>query len=48
MTDRGWSKGCPALGEVLVRLLSLQARMERLEAARRMISITKTVRLLEE
>jgi hypothetical protein len=48
MTDRGWSKGRPALGEILVRLLSLRARMDRLEAARRMSAIAKTVRLLKE
>lgn len=48
MTDQGWSKGRPALGEILVRLLSLQARMARLEAARRMVSIAETVRLLKE
>lgn len=48
MTDRGWSKGRPALGEILVRLLSLRARMDRLEAARRMSAIANTVRLLKE
>lgn len=48
MTDRGWSKKRPALGEILVRLLSLRARMDRLEAARRMAAIAKTVRLLKE
>lgn len=48
MTDRRWSKGRPALGEILVRLLSLKARMDRLEAARRMSAIAKTVRLLKE
>lgn len=48
MTDRGWSKRPPALGEVLIRLLSLRARMDRLEAARRMVAIAKTVRLLKE
>lgn len=48
MTDPKWSKGRPALGEVLVRLLSIKARLDRLEAARRMTAIVKTVRLLEE
>ncbi len=48
MTDRGWSKGRPAIGEILIRLLSLRARMDRLEAARRMATIAKTVRLLKE
>lgn len=48
MTDRGWSKGRPALGEILIRLLSLRARMDRLEAARRMSAIAKTIRLLKE
>lgn len=48
MTDRGWSNKRPVLGEVLVRLLSLKARMDRLEAARRMTAIAKTVRLLKE
>lgn len=48
MTDRRWSKGQPALGEILIRLLSLRARMDRLEAARRITAIAKTVRLLKE
>ncbi len=48
MTDRGWSKRRPALGEILVRLLSIKARLDRLAAARRMTAITKTVRLLEK
>ncbi len=38
----------PALGEILVRLLSIKARLDRLEAARRMTAIAKTVRLLKE
>lgn len=48
MTDGRWSKDRPALGQVLVRLLSLKARLDRLEAARRMAAIAKTVRLLKE
>lgn len=48
MTDGGWSKGHPALGEILVRVLSLKARLDRLEVARQMTAITKTLRLLKE
>lgn len=46
MTDTGWSNTRPALGEVIVRLLSIKARLDRLEAARRIASIAKTARLL--
>lgn len=48
MTDSGWSKKTPALGEILVRLLSIKARLDRIEAARQMTAITKTLHLLEE
>lgn len=48
MTNRKWSKRPPSIGEVLIHLLSLSARMNRLEAMRRMAVIAKTIRLLKE
>ena len=48
MTDDRWSKARPALGEVIVRLLALKARLDRVEAGRRLQAIEKTARLLKE
>jgi hypothetical protein len=46
MTDGRWTAGRPALGEVIVRLLALKARLERIEAGRRLLAIERTARLL--
>ena len=35
MTDPKWQQNAPALGVAIVKLLELQARMLRVEAARR-------------
>lgn len=46
MTDAGWSAGRPALGEIIVRLLVLKARLDRIEVGRRLQTIEKAARLL--
>jgi hypothetical protein len=46
MTDARWAKGRPALGEVIVKLLALRARLDRIEAGRRLQAIEKTIRLI--
>jgi hypothetical protein len=48
MSDsKNWQAGPPALGTVIVKLLSLQARMLRVEAAQRLQRAAKTVKLLK-
>jgi hypothetical protein len=46
MTDARWTAARPALGEVIVRLLALRARLDRIEARRRLQAIEKTAKLL--
>jgi len=46
MTNKGWSQSRPALAEVIVRLLALQARLHRIEAAKRLEAISNTARML--
>lgn len=46
MTDARWATARPALGEIVVRLLAIKARLDRIEAGRRLQVIEKTVRLL--
>jgi hypothetical protein len=46
MTDTRWTAARPALGEVIIRLLALRARLDRIEAGRRLLAIEKAARLL--
>lgn len=46
MTDARWTTARPALGEIIVRLLALKARLDRIEAGRRLRAIEKAARLL--
>lgn len=46
MTEPRWTTARPALGEVIVKLLALKARLDRIEAGRRLRAIEKAVRLL--
>lgn len=48
MTNNDWLTGNPAFGEIIVRLLTLKARLDRIEAARRLQSIENTIRLLNK
>ena len=43
-----WQKGAPAFGTIIVQLLSLQARMLRVEAAQRLKRAAKTAELLKD
>lgn len=43
-----WKKGTPAFGTIIVQLISLQARMLRIEAAQRLKRATKTAALLKD
>lgn len=48
MTDqRGWT-GQPAIGVAIAKLLSLQARMLRVEAAKRLRAAVRTAELLRK
>lgn len=46
MSDEAWRGGPPAIGAAIVQLLSLHARMLRVEAARRLQAASKTTKQL--
>ncbi len=48
MTDARWKQGMPAFGVALVKLLELQARMLRVEAARRAKRATDMLTLVRK
>lgn len=48
MTDPKWQQGVPALGVAVVKLLELQARMLRVEAARRAKRATAMLALVRK
>jgi hypothetical protein len=48
MTDPKWNKQPPALGEILIKLASLNARLMRMEAVKRLQALAKIKALAEK